>query len=55
MQNSRTRGRPKLGHTRKVTIPAEMYADLKQIAGMRGTSVASVMRDSYAHYIKHVM
>ncbi|WGY04014.1 hypothetical protein QI633_09635 [Nocardioides sp. QY071] len=46
---------PGLGRTRKVVIPDDMYADLKQIAAMQSVPVAAVMRASYEHYINHVM
>ncbi|WP_188111448.1 hypothetical protein [Nocardioides antri] len=47
--------RPRLGHTRKVVIPDDVYADLKQIARMQTIPIAEVMRASYEHYINHVL
>ena len=46
---------PKLGVTRKVVVPPELYADLKTVAALMGVPVAEVMRASYAHYTQRVL
>jgi hypothetical protein len=47
--------RPRIGHTRKITIPDDVYADLELIASIQGVPVANVMRDAFRRHIRQTL
>lgn len=48
-------GRPKIGRVHKVIVPEDLYTELRRIAKWQGIPISAVMRDSYRHYVDHVM
>jgi predicted CopG family antitoxin len=48
-------GRPRIGHTRKITIPDDVYADLRLMASIEAVPVSNVMRDAMAKYTREFL